>query len=73
MIWTNWTSFLQSSTRSIPVCGCTRILPQQHPLTHYRNLNTEFGALNGLCSSIAESQLIEGVKGPYRRGNQNEP
>ena len=48
-------------------------LPRQHALTHYRDLITEFGAPNGLCSSITESQHIEDIKDPYRRSNWNEP
>ena len=48
-------------------------LPRQHALTHYRDLITEFGAPNGLCSSITESQHIEDIKDPYRRSNRNEP
>ena len=30
-------------------------LPRQHALKHYRHLIQEFGAPNGLCSSITES------------------
>lgn len=48
-------------------------LPRQHALTHYRNLITEFGAPNGLCSSITESQHIDDIKDAYRRSNRNQP
>jgi hypothetical protein len=45
-------------------------LPRQHSLCHYRNLIMEFGAPNGLCSSITESRHITAVKEPYRRSNK---
>jgi hypothetical protein len=47
--------------------------PRQHSITHYPFLITQFGAPNGLCSSITESEHIELVKGPYRRSNRNKP
>ena len=46
------------------------LLPRQHSLVHYRNLITEFGAPNGLCSSITESKHIKAVKEPWRRSNR---
>jgi hypothetical protein len=47
-------------------------LPRQHSLSHYRLLITEFGAPNGLCSSITESKHIKAVKEPWRRSNHHE-
>lgn len=45
-------------------------LPQQHSLLHYHQLIREFGAPNGLCSSITESKHIKAVKEPWRRSNR---
>ncbi|KAI5982457.1 hypothetical protein EDD15DRAFT_2391272 [Pisolithus albus] len=45
-------------------------LPRQHSMTHYRHLIQEFGAPNGLCSSITESKHIKAVKKPWRRSNR---
>ncbi|OCH89900.1 hypothetical protein OBBRIDRAFT_731772 [Obba rivulosa] len=45
-------------------------LPRQHALSHYRHLIQEFGAPNGLCSSITESKHIKAVKEPWRRSNR---
>ena len=42
------------------------LLPCQHSLVHYSNLICEFGAPNGLCSSITESKHIKAVKEPWR-------
>ncbi|KAJ6614389.1 hypothetical protein B0H10DRAFT_1679854, partial [Mycena sp. CBHHK59/15] len=47
-------------------------LPCQHSLTHYRYLIQEFGAPNGLCSSITESKHIKAVKQPWRRSSRFE-
>lgn len=47
-------------------------LPRQHSLTHYLELIKEFGAPNGLCSSITESKHIKAVKKPYRRSNHHQ-
>jgi hypothetical protein len=47
-------------------------LPRQHSLMHYRFLIQQFGAPNGLCSSITESRHITAVKEPWRRSNRNE-
>ena len=47
-------------------------LPRQHALTHYPRLIQEFGAPNGLCSSITESHHITAVKRPWRRSNRYE-
>jgi len=47
-------------------------LPRQHSLVHYRFLIQEFGAPNGLCSSITESKHIKAVKEPWRRSSRFE-
>ncbi|KAK0191768.1 hypothetical protein F5146DRAFT_981835 [Armillaria mellea] len=44
-------------------------LPRQHSLVHYRRLIQDFGAPNGLCSSITESKHIKAVKEPWRRSS----
>ncbi len=41
-------------------------LPRQHALSHYRHLIQEFGAPNGLCSSITESKHIKAIKELWR-------
>lgn len=45
-------------------------LPHQHTLSHYVQSIIQFGALNGLCSSITESKHIKAVKEPWRRSSQ---
>jgi hypothetical protein len=45
-------------------------LPRQHSLIHYHLLIQEFGAPNGLCSSITESKHIKAVKEPWRRSSR---
>lgn len=52
------------------VCPDGFCLPRQHSLTHYRYLSQEFGAPNGLCSSITESKHIKAVKEPWRRSSR---
>ena len=47
-------------------------LPRQHSLVHYRLNIQDFGAPNGLCSSITESRHITAVKKPWRRSNRYE-
>lgn len=44
-------------------------LPRQHSMIHYKSLIREFGAPNGLCSSITESKHIKAVKEPWRRSS----
>ncbi|KAJ7107151.1 hypothetical protein C8R43DRAFT_1114272 [Mycena crocata] len=46
-------------------------LPRQHSIIHYPPLIRNFGAPNGLCSSITESKHIKAVKRPYRRTNHH--
>lgn len=48
-------------------------LPWQHSMKHYVDMIRQFGAPNGLCSSITESKHIKAVKEPYQRSNRNEP
>ena len=48
-------------------------LPRQHSILHYNIHIRNFGAPNGLCSSITESKHIEAVKKPWRRSNRYEP
>jgi hypothetical protein len=45
-------------------------LPRQHSLCHYILLIRQFGAPNGLCSSITESKHIKAVKEPWRRSSR---
>lgn len=47
-------------------------LPRQHSLKHYRQHIENFGAPNGLCSSITESKHIIAVKKPWRRSGRYE-
>ena len=48
-------------------------LPRQHSLRHYCYMIQQFGAPNGLCSSITESKHIKAVKEPWHRSSRNEP
>jgi len=45
-------------------------LPWQHAMKHYPYLICQFGAPNGLCSSITESKHIKAVKRPYWHTNR---
>ncbi|KAK0435040.1 hypothetical protein EV421DRAFT_1892617 [Armillaria borealis] len=47
-------------------------LPCQHAMVHYRQNIIDFGAPNGVCSSITESRHITAVKKPWRRSNRNQ-
>ena len=47
-------------------------LPRQHSLVHYTFLIQEFGAPNGLCSSITESKHIKAVKELWQRSSHYE-
>ncbi|KAJ6619562.1 hypothetical protein B0H10DRAFT_1946793 [Mycena sp. CBHHK59/15] len=62
-----WAIFVESG-----VCPDGFCLPCQHSLTHYRYLIQEFGAPNGLCSSITESKHIKAVKQPWRHSSRFE-
>ena len=48
-------------------------LPRQHAMAHYYDHIKNFGAPNGLCSSITESKHITAVKRPWRRSNKHVP
>ena len=48
-------------------------LPRQHAMIHYYDHIKNFGAPNGLCSSITESKHIAAVKRPWRRSNRHAP
>ncbi|KAF7350320.1 hypothetical protein MVEN_01336500 [Mycena venus] len=52
------------------VCPNGFSLPRQHSLVHYRYLVQQFGAPNGLCSSITESKHIKAVKEPWRHSSK---
>jgi hypothetical protein len=52
------------------VCPNGFCLPRLHSLVHYRHLIQQFGAPNGLCSSITESKHIKAVKEPWRRSSK---
>jgi hypothetical protein len=45
-------------------------LSRQHALFHYHRQIEDFGAPDGLCSSITESHHITTVKRPWRRSNR---
>jgi hypothetical protein len=45
-------------------------LPRQHAMVHYQQHIENFGAPNGLCSSITESKHISAVKRPWRRSSR---
>jgi hypothetical protein len=47
--------------------------PRQHSMNHYSLMIREFGAPNGLCTSITESKHIKAVKEPWRRSNRFKP
>ncbi|KAG7092132.1 hypothetical protein E1B28_008506 [Marasmius oreades] len=47
------------------------LMPRMHAMMHYPLLIMQFGALNGVCSSITESRHITAVKRPWQRSNQN--
>ena len=47
-------------------------IPHIHALRHYHQLIQQFGAPNGLCTSITESKHIDAVKKPWRKSNRHE-
>ena len=51
------------------VCPEGISLPHQHSLQHYRRLIEQFGAPDGLSTSITESMHKESVKQPWRRSS----
>ncbi len=44
---------------------------RHHSIDHYPGHITNFGAPNGLCSSITESKHIKAVKEPWRRSSKH--
>lgn len=56
--------------QTLGVCPNGFSLPRQHSLVHYRRHIMEFGAPNGLCSSITESRHITAVKKPWQRSSR---
>jgi hypothetical protein len=48
-------------------------VPRQHAMSHYQYLIEQFGAPNGLCTSITEHAHIAAIKEPWRRTNKHEP
>ncbi|THH07768.1 hypothetical protein EW146_g9212 [Bondarzewia mesenterica] len=56
--------------KEIGVCPTSFSLFRQHSLIHYWYLIQDFGAPNGLYSSIMESKHIKAVKEPWRWSNR---
>lgn len=54
------------------VCPDGISLPRQHSLGHYRRHIEQFGAPDGLSTSITESKHIDAVKKPWYRSNHFE-
>ena len=59
------TIFQELSVRDSTPSGFS--LPRQHAMVHYWQHIKNFGAPNGLCSSITESKHITTVKCPWRQ------
>ena len=57
------------TVRAVGLSGFS--LPRQHAMVHYYDHIKNFGAPNGLCSSITESKHIAAVKRPWRRSNKH--
>ncbi|KLO08862.1 hypothetical protein SCHPADRAFT_893538 [Schizopora paradoxa] len=57
--------FITEGVRKDPIS-----LPRQHSLVHYTDNIRKFGAPNGTCTSITESQHIVAVKETWRRSNR---
>ena len=56
----------------VNICPDGFSLPRQHSLCHYVFSITQFGAPNGLCSSITESKHRKVVKEPFCCSNNNQ-
>jgi hypothetical protein len=54
------------------ICPKGISLPRQHSLQHYHRHIVQFGAPDGLSTSITESKHIDAVKKPWRRTNHFE-
>lgn len=61
------TIFIDEGVCSKPIC-----LPRQHSIQHYHWLIQQFGAPEGLSTSITESKHIDAIKKPWRRTNHFE-
>ena len=56
----------------VGICPNDISIPRIHALQHYHQLIQQFGAPNGLCTSITESKHIDAVKKPWRKSNRHE-
>ena len=56
----------------VGICPKGIFIPCIHALQHYHQLIQQFGAPNGLCTSITESKHFDAVKKPWRKSNQHE-
>lgn len=63
--------FEETGVRSETNHGGPFSLPRQHSMVHYRSHIENFGAPNGLCTSITENKHIKTVKKPWRRSSKN--
>lgn len=62
--------FKETNVRADTVNGKAFSLPRQHAMIHYRAHIENFGAPNGLCSSITESKHVVAIKRPWRRSSR---
>lgn len=62
--------FKETGVRSDTPRAAAFSLPRQHAMVHYQSHIENFGAPNGLCSSITESKHIAAVKKPWRRSGK---
>ncbi|THU79867.1 hypothetical protein K435DRAFT_696868 [Dendrothele bispora CBS 962.96] len=63
-----WIIFRDVGVRDEDTLGFS--VPRQHSMSHYHSVIKDFGAPNGLCSSITESKHIKAVKEPWRRSRR---
>jgi hypothetical protein len=56
----------------VGVCPKGISLPRQHALQHYHQLIEQFGAPNGLSTSVTESMHIDAVKEPWHQSSKYE-
>ena len=45
-------------------------LPRMHSIVHYKKRICQFGAPNGICTSITKNKHIDAVKKPWRCSNR---
>ena len=62
----------QEIFHDVGICPDGVSLPRQHSLRHYVFSITQFGAPNGLCSSITESKHRKVIKEPFCHSNKNQ-